>query len=173
MDFELANWQMTKSTHPWKIAVNKVSCSRVLLGFIQSPVRFKKSTVALKINIITNKICEWSSGWQMKRTGQPDTTIRTAKATQSKISIQPNARYYIQKTKSESQRPWNTVWGTVRQETAQHFPAQCHMFNLLKIKAERPLSYGITSSLQQEKLSDIKGPFNLAKKRLLEAIVGN
>jgi len=39
------------------------------------------------------------------------------------------------------------------------------MFNLPKIKAETSLGYGIMSSLQREKLSGIKGPFNLAKKK--------
>lgn len=42
-DSELAEGQTTKSSHPWKIT-SKVSCSGVLLGFIQSPEPFQRST---------------------------------------------------------------------------------------------------------------------------------
>lgn len=46
-DSELADGQMTKSSHAWKIT-SKVSCSGVLLGFIQSPEPFQRSTVDLE-----------------------------------------------------------------------------------------------------------------------------
>lgn len=46
-DSELADRQMTKSSHPWKIT-SKVSCTGVLLGFIQSPEPFQSSTVDLE-----------------------------------------------------------------------------------------------------------------------------